>query len=79
MNWYKKAQLNQNQNQEIITGPDMANYTPSKIEEVTTKLKEKYPRISWTLEKVKVWMNDHFEGELPSIKGPLDISQRPLD
>jgi len=24
-------------------------------------------------------MNDHFEGELPSIKGPLDISQRPLD
>jgi len=74
MNWYKKAQLNQ----EIITGPDMANYTPSKIEEITTKLKEKYPRISWTLEKVKAWMNDHFEGELPPIKGPLDINQKPL-
>jgi len=75
-NWYKRVQASVSGIGERLTGPDMSNLTPAKMEEAKMWLQQKYPNISWTLEKVVDFMREHFGGKPKPLTGPQDLAHR---
>ena len=71
MDWYKKAQ------DEIIRGPDMDVFDPTALEEFKLKLEKKYPRVNWTIDAVRDWINRNFIGKPKSFDRPKDLLQNP--
>jgi hypothetical protein len=58
--------------EQVIYGPEMDNLNTTRLEIAKNWLEKKYPKVIWTIDKVKDWINEHFIGK-SKISGPKDL------
>jgi len=72
-NWYKKASRSKFTDPDTghtIEGPEMDKLIPTELETIKMQLEEEFPRVNWTIEKVKEWINKTFIGKPKPFTGP---------